>query len=77
MRITKCFEKNIEETHFVLKWAEDEIPNIQGCECIDIGMKNAIAFPKEYLQRILEQNPGCKIAGLIENEAERIIEKGG
>jgi len=60
MRITKCKEAELQGTHLTLKWGEGEKPRIEGCECVDIGMSNALAFPKTNLGSMMMNNPDCK-----------------
>ena len=62
MRITRCKEKSLEKTHLLLKWGENEIPKVHRIEAVDIGMANALAFPKEYLERVLKLNPKCRVS---------------
>ena len=62
MRIIRCKEKGLEETHFLLKWGEDEIPKVAGIEAIDVGMSNTLAFPIQHQARVMRQNPSIVIA---------------
>lgn len=65
MRITKCDEKGIENTHLLLKWGDEEIPVITGIEAVDIGMASTLAFPRENMAEVRRLNPTAKISPLV------------
>ena len=65
MRITKCDEKGLENSHYTLKWGDGETPKVSGIEAVDIGMENALAFPKVNINAVLRLNPQARVSTLI------------
>jgi len=71
MRVTKLTDYDIEvsgldaENWILLKWGDEENPNLDGLDARDIEMENVVAIPKSQMEQVLQQNPDCRISRLL------------